>query len=91
MHLNILNEDQRLLLPFVAKFKKEFYMAGGTAIALHIGHHRSIDFDLFRNGAILPKKILDCFKQNKEDVLITLNRDGQLNLVCRNVKFTFQF
>mgnify|MGYP003513209101 FL=1 len=89
MHLNILNEEQRLLLPLLSTFKKEFYMVGGSAIALHIGHRLSIDFDLFKNGAIHPKKILTRFKENKEDVLVTLNRQGQLNLVCRKVKFTF--
>jgi hypothetical protein len=25
-----------------------FYLGGGTAIALHLGHRRSIDFDWFR-------------------------------------------
>ena len=47
MHLEILTERQRELLPFVAQFKHSFYLVGGTAIALHIGHRRSIDFDLF--------------------------------------------
>mgnify|MGYP003487530311 CR=1 FL=1 len=47
MHLNIFNKDQQELLPLLSKFKKEFYMVGGTSIALHIGHPMSIDFDLF--------------------------------------------
>lgn len=64
-------------------------MVGGSAAALHIGHRISIDFDLFKNGPIRPKKIIDQFTKSKEQVLVTLNRDDQLNLVCRNVKFTF--
>ncbi len=32
-------------------------MVGGTAIALHIGHRLSIDFDLFKMGNINPKSI----------------------------------
>ncbi len=52
MHLNIFNEHQRQLLPLLSKFKNEFYMVDGTAIALHIGHRLSIDFDLFKNGSI---------------------------------------
>jgi len=47
MHKEILSGNQMALLPFVQKFIKEYYLAGGTAIALHIGHRRSIDFDLF--------------------------------------------
>ncbi len=89
MHPEILNPEQQLLLPMLAIFKKEFYLVGGTAIALHKGHRLSIDFDLFKNRPISPKKITDSFKKNNEQVLVTLNRDGQLNLVCRNVKFTF--
>lgn len=89
MHLKIFNEQQRQLLPLLSKFKNEFYMVGGTAIALHIGHRLSIDFDLFKNGVINPKRIITRFKENEEKIIITLNREGQLNLVCRNVKFTF--
>ena len=48
MHKEIFNPNQIQLLPLVKQFKKEFYLVGGTAIALHIGHRRSIDFDLFK-------------------------------------------
>lgn len=89
MHINILNKNQLDLLYVLVKFKKEFYMVGGTAIALHIGHRQSLDFDLFKNGAIKPKTILKKFDDLKEKTIVTLNRDGQLNLSCRNVKFTF--
>ena len=89
MHLNILNNDQQQLLPILSKFKKEFYMVGGTAIALHIGHRLSIDFDLFKSGRIKPKAIIKKFQEQKEALSVTLNIDGQLNLNCRNVKFRF--
>ncbi len=89
MQLNVFNEQQHHLLPFLSSFKKEFYLVGGTAIALHLGHRRSIDFDLFKNGAIQPKKVLNKFQEKGEEPLVTLNRSGQLNLVCRGVKFTF--
>jgi hypothetical protein len=89
MHLEILNESQQKLLPLLYKFNKQFYMVGGTAIALHIGHRLSIDFDLFKNGAIKPKAILTKFEDEKESFIVTLNIDGPLNMICRNVKFTF--
>ena len=47
MHEKILTEDQKNLLPLVAEFSSDFGLVGGTAIALHLGHRRSIDFDLF--------------------------------------------
>ncbi len=89
MHLEILNESQKKLLPLLHKFKKQFYMVGGTAIALHIGHRLSIDFDLFKDGVIKAKAITTKFEVQKEKFIVMLNIDGQLNMICRDVKFTF--
>jgi len=52
LYKEVLNENQLELLPLIKQFKREFYLVGGTAIALHLGHRRSIDFDLFK-----PRKI----------------------------------
>ena len=57
MHLEILSDQQRELLPFIAHFKRSFYLVGGTAIALHIGHRRSIDFDLFTKKKLNKSRI----------------------------------
>ena len=56
MHEEILNAAQQELLPLMAQFRQEYYLVGGTAIALHIGHRRSVDFDLFKMSAINHKK-----------------------------------
>lgn len=45
MHTEILDDRQKTLLPVIGQFKKEYYLVGGTAIALYIGHRCSIDFD----------------------------------------------
>jgi hypothetical protein len=50
MHKEILTSNQKALLPLVKMFRKDFYLVGGTAIALQIGHRTSIDFDLFTNA-----------------------------------------
>ena len=57
MHLEILSAQQRELLPFIAQFKRSFYLVGGTAIALHIGHRHSIDFDLFTSKKLNKSSI----------------------------------
>ena len=36
---------------------KDYYLAGGTALALQIGHRISVDFDLFYSENI-PKDLL---------------------------------
>lgn len=45
MYKQILNRDQLDVLPLISQFNREFYLVGGTAIALHIGHRQSIDFE----------------------------------------------
>ncbi len=47
MHYEILDDARRELLPSLEIFKSRFYLAGGTALALQIGHRDSIDFDFF--------------------------------------------
>jgi len=47
MHTEILSKEQKELFPFLKRYQRSFYLVGGTAIALHLGHRRSVDFDLF--------------------------------------------
>lgn len=53
-HPEILQLRQRKVLPSLGPVasKHGFYLGGGTAIALHLGHRRSIDFDWFRQPLI---------------------------------------
>lgn len=46
MHQEVLTNEAGKLLPQL-KFFNEFYLAGGTALALQIGHRISVDFDFF--------------------------------------------
>jgi hypothetical protein len=89
MHKEIFNQNQIKLLPLVRQFKKEFYLVGGTAIALHIGHRRSIDFDLFKFNAIKPKSIVEKILEFNYPYLITRRVTEQLNVTIHDVKFTF--
>jgi len=58
MFKNILNKNQLELLPLINEFNREFYLVGGTAIALHLGHRQSIDFELFKTKQFSKKKLL---------------------------------
>jgi len=89
MHLEILSEQQRELLTFIAQFKRSFYLVGGTAIALYIGHRRSIDFDLFTekklNKSRIKQKVFE-LSYNKQ----TLFQDiDQMHFYVNHVKTTF--
>jgi len=89
MHKEILSENQVELLALVQKFKREFYLVGGTAIALHIGHRRSIDFDLFKFGALKHKNIVSKIEAFNYSYQVTRRVNEQINLNIRDVKFTF--
>lgn len=55
MHKEVLTKEQVVLLPLIKEFAKEFFLVGGTALALQIGHRHSIDFNLFSYTSIKRK------------------------------------
>jgi hypothetical protein len=89
MHAEILNDNQKLLLPFLKKYRNNFYLVGGTAIALHIGHRQSVDFDLFCykniNFTAIKKDIANAgFSYN---IIAALT--DQVHFVINGVKLTY--
>lgn len=66
LHWNILDNKRRTILPLLENFSSDkFYLAGGTGLALQLGHRDSIDFDFFKEGdfntALLVEKISAIF------------------------------
>ena len=59
-HLEVLSEQQRAILPALGEFATAngFYLGGGTAVALYLGHRRSVDFDLFTRHLIEDPLVL---------------------------------
>lgn len=53
-HPEVLRSRQREVLPDLARAASQhgFYLGGGTAIALHLGHRHSVDFDWFRQPLV---------------------------------------
>ena len=89
MHSEILNDRQAELLPLLAHFRREYYLVGGTAIALYLGHRRSIDFDLFKPSAINHKRNLDKISASSFTHTVTRRVAEQMNLIVNDVKLTF--
>ena len=88
-HKEILNNKQTELLSLVGEFKREYYLVGGTAIALYLGHRRSIDFDLFKFAPLNRKKNLEKIEASGFPFVVTWNVGDQMNLVANEVKVTF--
>lgn len=89
MHKEIFTKEQTDLLPLIKEFSKDFILVGGTAIALHIGHRQSIDFDLFSYGELknakIKRKILRYRKIDKTYISTT----EEYTLIINSVKMTF--
>jgi hypothetical protein len=89
MHQEIFSKEQQELLSFIQSFKSKFYLVGGTAIALQIGHRKSIDFDLFCRKpfsiATIHKKVVD-FNLNHKTLF---RSDDQIHYIINGVKITF--
>ena len=64
MHKEILTKEQIELLPLLRAFSKEYFLVGGTAIALYLGHRQSIDFDLFTEKPIKRISIKNIIMKN---------------------------
>jgi hypothetical protein len=90
MYPDILVQNQSELLPLVRTFSKEYYLAGGTAIALQIGHRRSIDFDLFTTGEIRRRSIHHSIQSCGFQVdRLLYEAFDQMHVMIHDTKITF--
>jgi len=89
MHTGILTEKQNELLPWLKVFKRKFYLVGGTAIALHLGHRRSIDFDLFCKTDVIKKDIRKKLVTFPFKIVKLSEDTDQIHFVINDIKITF--
>lgn len=90
LHTEALTEDAKNLFPRLSVFREDFYLAGGTALALQIGHRVSVDFDLFSPSPI-KKTLLARVEKTYEGIPIEIlvNDSRELTLLIQGVKHTF--
>ena len=89
MYLETLSDKQAELLPYINPFKNSFYLVGGTAIALQIGHRRSIDFDLFTYTKLNKSRIRQNLLQIPLKQQIIFEDVDQMHFYVNEVKLTF--
>ena len=90
IHKNILTEEMKNIYPILAGFKDDFYLAGGTGLALQVGHRTSVDFDLFSDKPIkktLIKKVEDLFSKYSRRIVV--NSGDELTVIIGETKITF--
>lgn len=91
MHLEALNEKGKAIYPYLKNFQ-DFYLAGGTALALQMGHRISVDFDFFSDKHI-PKDLLDKIKQifTNRKIEVSVNNKEELTVFIDDTKITFLY
>ena len=89
MNENCLTKKAAELFPNFSRFDG-FYLVGGTALALQIGHRISVDFDFFSEEP-LPSGLLQKIKRifAGHSIAVTYRVPEQLNLTIDEVKITF--
>lgn len=83
IHREILDTKRVNLFTKLSRFKRIGYLAGGTALALQLGHRRSVDFDIFIKKSIdnrLRRLIksafyINDFSVNTSDMMTFLTSD----------------
>ncbi len=88
-HPEILNNEQQALLPFIQSFAREYYLVGGTAVSLQIGHRQSIDFDMFKKSGISKTKIVKRLTDFGLSYQLLYANSESFHVVVNNVKITF--
>jgi hypothetical protein len=97
IHWDILDRKRKSILPLFKPFAEEgFYLAGGTGLALQIGHRDSIDFDFFKKDdydtAFLINKLESVFidhelsitQQDKNTVSCSVDNNIRLSFFSYN-------
>jgi len=89
MHKEVLTRKQAEFLLLLELFSKNFGLVGGTAIALYIGHRRSIDFDLFTNEEFKNEDILNRISRSFKIDMVVVNSPEELTIIIKGARFTF--
>jgi hypothetical protein len=87
IHWDILDDNRKEIAPLFKGFSEQgFYLAGGTGLALQLGHRDSIDFDFFIRDdfdtQILTERINQTF--HNQHVLITQIEKNTLSCLLNN-------
>ena len=92
MFYNILDKKRLAVLPFLKNLKKDFYLAGGTALALQIGHRSSVNFDFFTSKDIKTNELFNQIKEIFSDRKIKKIQDEKNILtviIDKDIKISF--
>jgi len=89
IYLDILDENRKAVFEKLSAFSTYGYLAGGTALALQIGHRQSVDFDIFTYES-LSSSLLSKIKEELHPEQVILNQFDQYSFsVEHGIEITF--
>lgn len=90
MFREILTGAQQTVLGLLSRIPEvqTFYLARGTGLALHLGHRRSRDFDLFRAKEFQPQDLLTRLWE-LEEVQVLQETAGTLTVALHGIPTSF--
>ena len=88
MHYEALNQETKRVWDKCGFLRSDFYLAGGTALALQIGHRVSVDLDFFSPNPI-KKTLLATIEEKFGPVSVLVNTKNELTVIAVGVKITF--
>ena len=92
MYQEALTNTGKKIFPYLKKFKP-YYLAGGTAIAIQLGHRISVDFDFFSDKKI-PKTLYSHVKKilpESTSLRPAVNNSDELTIFANDTKITFLY
>lgn len=91
MHKEILSNSQLEVLQLIKSFNDSFGLVGGTAIAIQLGHRKSIDFDLFTNKSFGNGTIVNKLLRQATIESTIVDQTDELTVIVKDVKLTFLY
>lgn len=76
-------------LEFLKEFS--FYLAGGTGLALQMGHRKSFDLDFFSSKEFIPEELSAVIRKNKLLIKGEMRRHETLHCILEGIKSSFIF
>jgi predicted nucleotidyltransferase component of viral defense system len=88
MHLEVLTREGCDLFARLTAFR-DFYLAGGTALALQIGHRVSVDFDFFSDKPIRRTLLPAVERVFEGTIQPVIDNRSELTVLAGSVKVSF--
>jgi len=89
MHQEVIISEARKIFDKLSHFPN-FYLAGGTGLALQLGHRVSVDFDLFWRKDIPKNLLLKARRVSKNlEIKVVINHSEQLTVTVEGINVSF--